>query len=141
LRKLLTLVLFLAASSAMAVDVTVSITNLTARQEARLAEVLADVNANRTAQGLSTFATFNDYAAWVVIQSTTDYIEKQEQKEAKLAAGAALAHGDETAPNGQCSAASLPAGCRKAQVACFVLSGDSDCTGAIPFPQLSPLGE
>jgi hypothetical protein len=138
LRKLLTLVVFLVASPAMAVDVTVTITNLTARQEARLASVLSDVNASRTAQGLSTFATFEDYAAWVVVQSTTDYIQKQEEKEAKLAAGAALEHGDETAPAGQCTAASLAAGCRKSQVACFVLIGDADCSGAVPFPQYIP---
>jgi hypothetical protein len=127
LRKLFVLVFFFAASLAGAVEVSVTVSDLTAQQEARLASVLADVNASRANAGLTPFADFNAYARWVVIQSTLDYIQKQNEEEAAAAAQAVLDHGDETAAAGQCTAAGLSAGCRKGQVACYVLTGSTDC--------------
>jgi hypothetical protein len=74
-------------------DIAVTITNTTARQDAKLAEFLADLNVQRQGQGLPPYATVQ---AWAVAElearvaaniRSFEVIEANIVKEAYIAAG------------------------------------------------------
>lgn len=113
---------------ATAQTVTCSVSGLSAKQTALLADFLANVNAQRAAAGEAPFADFSAYCRNLVVQSVVSYAQQQEQVNAGKVAAAAVANGDQTAPNAQCTAAGLANGCLKSQVACFVLTGNTACT-------------
>lgn len=131
MKKLFGLVIgfVLAASLSSAQTVTCSVSGLSAKQTALLAEFLVDVNAQRAAQQppLAPFANFNAYCQNLVVNAVVDYVRQREVVNAAKVGAAATANGDQVAPNAQCTAAGLANGCSKNQVACFVLSGNVNC--------------
>ena len=118
-------VLIGALASAASVDCSVS--GLTARQTQLLAGFLVTVNEARVAEGEEPYADFPAYCSAVMFDAVKSYIDAQKRVDAEKVADAAETFGDEIAPPAHCSAASLPAGCTKNEVACFILTGDADC--------------
>ena len=106
-----------------------SVSGLNARQTQLLADFLASVNAGRAAQtpSLPPYADFPAYCSATMVSAVTAYIQQQNKVDTEKVATQADLHGQETAPNAQCSAAGLPNGCKKVQVACFILSGSATC--------------
>lgn len=121
----ISLVLIGAFASAASVDCSVS--GLNARQTQLLADFLASVNEDRVEAELEPYADFPAYCSATMVSAVTSYIASAKQEAAERVAAAAEANGDDTAPNGQCSAAGLPNGCKKGEVACFVLTGNTTC--------------
>lgn len=117
------------AASASAQTATCSVSGLNAKQTALVADFIASVNAERAAQSppLEPFADFSAYCVSTMTRAVLDYMRQQEKVNAAKVAAAAETSGDQIAPNPQCSAAALPNGCTKNQVACFVLSGSATC--------------
>lgn len=114
-------VLIGALASAASVDCSVS--GLTAKQTQLLADFLATVNEDRE----EPYADFPAYCSAVMFDAVKSYIDAQKRADAEKVAAAAEAFGDEIAPPAHCSAAGLPEGCAKNEVACFILTGDADC--------------
>jgi len=52
--------------------------NTSAAQDAKLAKVLARVNAERVAAEEAEFAAIEDYFRWVLIEAVKSYIKRQE---------------------------------------------------------------
>jgi hypothetical protein len=123
----LTLALVVLASVASAQSVTCSVSGLSAKQTELLAVFLASVNAERVAAEQPPFANFSAYCQNLVVGAVLSYVQRQEQVNAAKVGAAAVASGDQVAPNAQCTAAGLANGCTKNQVACFVLSGNTSC--------------
>ncbi len=129
MKKLILLAaLALAASVSSAQTVTCTVSGLTPKQTSLLAAFLADINAHPPQGAPVPFATFNAYCSWKVKADVLQWISQQQAVDAALVGAQATAHGDEVAPTAQCTAAGLAAGCTKAQVACFVLSGNTTCS-------------
>ncbi len=123
----LSLAVLLATGVAYAQTVTCSVSGTTTKQNAQFAAFLADLNTARTSQGLPTLANFAAWCADLSKSTFLDYVSTRTKVDADKVGAAALAHGDETATNVQCTAVSLSAGCTKAQVACVVLAGNTTC--------------
>ncbi len=123
----LSLAVLLAAGVAYAQTVTCSVSGTTTKQNTQFAAYLAELNAARTAQGLPTLANFAAWCADTTKAALLDYVASRSVVDSQKVGAAALAHGDETATNAQCSAASLANGCTKSQAACMVLSGNVSC--------------
>jgi len=120
-------VLLLAASTVTALNVTCTVSAQNAKQARLLADFLADINAHPPEFAPVPFATFDAYCSWNAKNEVLQFTAQREAIDAAQVGAKASAHGDETAPTQQCTAASLPGGCTKAQVACFVLSGNTTC--------------
>lgn len=118
---------FLASAVAQAQTVTCSVSGLNAKQTTLLAAFLADINAHPPSGAPVPFADFNTYCGWKARNDVIVFIAAQQAVTAAQVGAQATAHGDETAPNAQCAAASLANGCTKSQVACFVLTGNTAC--------------
>lgn len=129
-KVVLALAILLLSQAAAAQTVSCTVSGLNAKQTALLSDFLAAVNAERAAQNppQAPFATFNAYCSDLVFGAVLDYVRQQGKVNAEKVAAASEANGDEVAPNAQCSAAGLPNGCTKNQVACFVLSGNTNCS-------------
>ncbi len=130
MKRLLTLVvlsLVLASSIVSAQTVTCSVTGASTQQATLYARFLAATNAERVALGLTPFSSFSEHCGFVMLSAFQSYVAQQQAVDAAKVGGAATAHGDETALPAHCTAAGLAAGCTKAQVACFVLSGNTTC--------------
>lgn len=128
-RLFLTFILVAIATSLQAQTITCSASGATTKQATQYAAFLAGINAERTAQNppLPPFANFNEHCASMMLAAFQSYVAYQNTVDATKAGAALKAHGDEVAPNAQCAAASLANGCLKAQVACFVLTGNTTC--------------
>lgn len=123
----LAVVLVALASAAQAQTITCSASGATTKQAAQYAAQLAVINAQRAANQLPPYANFAEHCAGMMLAAFQSYVEMQNQVDAGKAGTALKAHGDETAPTGQCTVAGLGAGCTKAQVACWVLTGNVTC--------------
>ena len=128
-KLLLTALVLLFAGVTSAQTITCSASGATSKQALQYSAFLATVNAERAAQTppLSTFAGFPEHCASVMLALFQSYVGAQTVKDAAKVAAAAEARGDEVAPAGQCTVAGLAAGCTKAQVACWVLTGNTGC--------------
>ncbi len=127
-RSIFALVLTLAAVSATAAPtVTCSVSGATTKEAAQYAVFLAAINADRVAQGLPAYAGFPQHCAGVMLSAFAGWVEQMDQADAARIGAQRVAHGDETATNAQCAAASLANGCTKAQAACSVLGGNATC--------------
>ena len=128
-KLILTLTLVLAASISTAQTITCSASGATAKQASQYAAFLAKINAERVAQvpPLPAFAGFPEHCASVMLALFQSYVGAQTVLDSAKVAAAAEAKGDEVAPTGQCTVAGLSAGCMKAQVACWVLTGNIGC--------------
>jgi hypothetical protein len=127
-KLLLVAALLCTASLAQAQTVTCTISGLSTKQTAQLAAFLADVNAHPPQGAPVPFATFAAYCGWNAKNEVLQFIQSRNDLDASKVGAQAVAHGDETAPTAQCTAAGLGAGCLKSQVACFVLSGNTTCS-------------
>ena len=121
-RLTLTLVALLLAVSVSAGTVEISIPT-TAKQDALLAAMLADINADREVP----FANFNAYARWVLVNAVKSWIETRQELEASDLIEAVPENFGDTATPAHCNAAGLSPGCKKGEVACFVLTGSATC--------------
>ena len=119
--------LVLVGTLASAASVDCSVSDLTATQTQYLAAFLADINEARVEAGQGPYADFPAYCSATMVSAVTSYIESAKQGAAERVGEAAKVNGNDVAPNGQCSAASLPNGCKKGEVACFVLTGNTTC--------------
>jgi hypothetical protein len=106
------------------------VSGATTKQTTQFTAFLASLNAQRAAQNppLPPFTGFSDYCASIMLSAFNGWVAQQNASDAAKVGSQATTHGDETAPTAQCTAASLGAGCTKAQVACFVLSGNTTCS-------------
>lgn len=127
-KLILTLVLVLTASFAQAQTVACSVSGASAKQQAQYAKFLAVVNADRVAQGLEPYANFSQHCAGLMLSAFQNWIAQQDKIDAEAVARAAQANGDTAAPNNQCTLTGQAAGCTKASVACWVLTGSPTCT-------------
>lgn len=66
-----------------------------AKQDAKLAKVLAAVNAERAQQELPQFATVQDYLSFIVIEVVKSYVKRQHEIDAAAVAQAFDAASDE----------------------------------------------
>jgi len=128
-KLILALSVLLFASLASAQTITCSASGATAKQASQYATFLARINAERAAQKppLPTFAGFPEHCASVMLSLFQSYVGAQTVIDSAKVAAAAEAKGDEVAPTGQCTVAGLAAGCTKAQVVCWVLTGNTGC--------------
>ena len=53
--------------------------NTSAGQDAKLAKVLARVNAERTSAEEAEFATIEEYFEWVLIEAVKSYVKRQDE--------------------------------------------------------------
>jgi hypothetical protein len=125
---LLASLLFL-ASTVQAQTITCAVSGATAKQSTQYASFLASINTARAAQTppLPPFANFSDHCGYVMLDAFKSFVAQQDQVDAAKVAAAAKANGDTVAVTAQCTAVGLGAGCLKAQVACFVLTGNTAC--------------
>jgi len=121
-KSLLTLAALFCSGSLFAGSVDISIAT-TAKQDALLAKILETVNAGRD----EPFATFNDYAEYILIENVKSFVRSQQELDAQTLVNAIPDNFGDVAATPYCTAASLPAGCTKGQVACFILTGSASC--------------
>ena len=126
-KPILLAVLLGAASLASAQTVTCTVSGLTPKQTQLLADFLADINAHPPQGAPVPFVSFNAYCGWKMKADVIEFIRQRQDIDAARVGAQAIVHGDEVAPTAQCTAAGLAAGCLKAQVACFVLTGNTAC--------------
>lgn len=128
MKKLILLAALLcSASFVSAQTVTCSVSGLNAKQTTLLAAFLADINSHPPQGAPVPFADFNTYCAWNAKQQVLQFIQQRQDIDAAKVGAQVTAHGDEVAPTNQCTAAGLAAGCKKSEVACFVLTSNTSC--------------
>ncbi len=123
------LVLFVGALATQAQTVTCSVSGATAKQAEQYTKFLAKVNADRARQNppLPPLANFQAHCADTMLALFQAWVMQMNAEDAAKVSAATGLHGDETALPAHCTAAGLAAGCTKAQVACFILSGNTAC--------------
>jgi hypothetical protein len=130
MRKLiLTALLIGFGSIASAQTITCAVSGATGKQTTLYAAFLARVNAERAAHtpALPPFANFSEHCGFVMLSAFQSYVAQQAQVDADKVATAVKSNGDAVALTAHCTAVGLGAGCLKAQVACFVLTGNTAC--------------
>ena len=118
-------VLFVASTASAQAVVTCSVTGLTPAQTTTLGEMVAAKNA---AGGDGTpFADWPAYCSWRMRSDFIGYVQWREAERLRAIGLAVTTHGNETATTVQCTAAGVAAGCKKSEVACWVLTGSPVC--------------
>lgn len=115
------------AAVSEAQSVSCSVSGLSVKQTALLTDFIIAENVKRHAAGLPDFTSFNEYCSSLMVSNVLTFAKQQETLNAGKVAEAIIKNGDQTALAGHCAAAGLSAGCAKAQVACFVLTGNVTC--------------
>lgn len=122
-------VLVLVAPASAQTTVTCSASNVSASDSLYYNQMLADINATRTASGLATLPDFNAHCSDTMLSLLASWISQKKAQEAARVGQKSAANGLLTAEPAACSYANLAAGCTRNQVACYVLTGkvNTDC--------------